>query len=225
MNDDADPRDLAVDDDATASDGPEWGDHAAASDGTTERAPLSGRWLRIAPWIVALLAVAVAVVATVQWQTLASAERAAEAVERAAGEFAVALTNWDAAGGGMLETREQLRASGTDRFGTDVDELFGPTDDLGSLAELGARSEGELRDVFVQSISEDRAEVLAVVLQRVVTDVTEGTEVSLRFAQVRLVDQDGTWLVDEVELLVDSLRESAVRTDEGGQVPDQDPAP
>lgn len=233
MNDD-DARDLVVSD-PDRPDDEDTGDldhvadddelAASSEDVTTDAdrpdpGPDRRRWLWLAaPWVVTVLAVAVAVVATVRWQALSSVERDAAGVERAAGEFLATLTNWDAVEGGMQDTREQLRAAGTPRFATDVDELFGTTGDLATLAELGARSEGEVRDVFVQSLSGDDAEVLAVAVQRVVTDVTAGAEVSMRFAQMQLVREDGTWLVDEVELLVDSLREGTVRTDDPDGAP------
>lgn len=168
------------------------------------------------PWIVAgiavLVAVATAIVAAI---LVADARRPAadlEAVEQAAGQFALDLTTWDASDG-MADTREQLRGSGTETFAADVDQLFGGTDDLASLEELGARSEGEVRDVLVQSLEGDEAEALAVVVQRVTTDVTEGEEVSLRYARLGLRRQGGEWRVHEVELVVDVLQEAAERSD------------
>jgi hypothetical protein len=180
------------------------------------RAPSSGRSSARLPWTVAGIALFVAIATAIGAAFLiADARRPASdiaAVEQAAGQFTLALTNWDASAG-MGETREELRAAGTESFAADVDDLFGGTDDLATLAELGARSTGEVRDVLVQRIDGDQAVALAVVVQRVTTEVTEGEEVSLRYAELSLVRDGGTWRVEQVDLVVDALQESAARTD------------
>ncbi len=169
------------------------------------------------PWIVAAIAMLVAVASVVVAFVIVAAERRPTedlaAVEQTAGQFALDLTTWDASDG-MADTRERLREAGTGAFAADVDELFGGTDDLATLAELGARSEGEVRDVLVQSLEGDEATALAVVVQRVTTAVTEGEEVSLRYALLTLQREDGVWRVHEVELVVDALQEAATRLDE-----------
>jgi hypothetical protein len=169
------------------------------------------------PWIVATIAVlalvATVIVAAVMITDARQTTAGLADVEQAAGEFALALTTWDASDG-MADTREQLREAGTESFATDVDQLFGGTDDLATLEELGARSSGEVRDVLVQSIDGDEAEALAVVIQRVATEVTEGEEVSLRYALIGMRREGGAWRVEQVELVVDALQEAAGRADE-----------
>lgn len=168
------------------------------------------------PWIVAGVAIVVALaVLVVAFVLVEDARRPAadlETVEQTAGSFALALTTWDASDG-MGDTREQLLGYGTETFAADVDDLFGGTDDLATLAEIGARSEGEVRDVLVQALDGDEATALVVVVQRVSTEVTEGEETSLRYAELQLV-RDGEWRVDQVDLVVDLLQESAERADE-----------
>ena len=158
--------------------------------------------LRAAPWVLVVLALAVAVASTVQWQRLAAAEAERDEVEATAGSFMLTLTTWDASEG-MAATREELREAGTERFGGEVDELFGTTEDLAGLEDIGARSEGEVRRSFVQEIDEDRARALIVVSQRLTADVLDGEEASVRYAELDLVRTGGRWLVDDVELLVD----------------------
>jgi hypothetical protein len=184
--------------------------------GEPVRDPATARSSARMPWTIAGIALLVAIATAIGAAFLvADARRPAgdlAAVEQATGQFALALTNWDASEG-MGETREELRAAGTERFAADVDELFGGTDDLATLAELGARSTGEVRDVLVQRIEGDQAVALAVVVQRVTTEVTEGEEVSLRYAELTLTRDGGAWRVDQVDLVVDALQESAARTD------------
>jgi hypothetical protein len=168
------------------------------------------------PWVVASVATVVAISAIVAAMVLVQqardGQREIAAVETTAGRFAAELTTWDATDG-MADTRETLRAAGTATFAGDVDQLFGGTDDLATLEELGARSVGEVEDVLVRSVDGDRAEALAVVVQEVTTDVTEGAEVSLRYARLGLAREDGEWRIDAVELVVDALQEAAQRTD------------
>lgn len=141
-----------------------------------------------------------------------------EAAEEAAGRFALALTSWDASDGGMVGTREQLRDASTDAFDSEVEQLFGGTDDLAELEEIGARSTSEVEELLVESVEGDQADVLAVIVQRVSTDITDGEEVSLRYARMGLLREDGAWKVDRVELLVDLLQETAERAP-GANIP------
>lgn len=170
-------------------------------------------------WAFAALGlIATAVLATLLLTGGDDADRAA--AEEAAGRFALALTTWDASDGGMATTREQLREASTDAFDSEVKQLFGGTDDLAELEEIGARSTSEVEQLLVERVEGDQADVLAVVVQRVSTDITEGEEVSLRYARMGLLREDGAWQVDRVELLVDLLQDAAERLP-GTNVPGQ----
>jgi hypothetical protein len=162
-----------------------------------------GRLPAVLPWVLVALAVLAAVFATWRWQELAAQERAREDVAASVSAFVTSLTTWDASAG-MSEVREELRAGGTESFARDVDELFGSTEDLAGLAELGARSEGEVESVYVQSLRGEVAEALAVVVQQVSTDTSDFPEVHRRFAEVVLQRVDGRWLVEDLQLLVDT---------------------
>jgi hypothetical protein len=193
-------------------------DETTPTAATAQRSPARGRQrlLRAAPWVLLVLALAVAVASTVQWRSLAALEQERDAVERTAATFVLTLTTWDATEG-MAATREELRESGTERFAGEVDELFGTTEDLAGLEEVAASSQGEVRHAFVQEIDDDRALTLIVATQRLTADVVEGEEVSVRYAEVALVRSDGRWQVDDVELLVDVAdqhAEASLPTDE-----------
>jgi hypothetical protein len=204
----AGPAGHVTDDDppADAPDGPADAGGTDAGDGDSPTR--WRRWRRALPWVLVVLAVAVAVASTWQWQQLAAEERERDGVAESAGTFMLTLTNWDSTEG-MGAVREELQGHGTGRFAGEVDELFGTTEDLRELAEIGARSEGEVRRLFVQEIEDDRAVALVVLIQRVVTDVTEGEEISVRYAELDLLQDDSTWLIDEVELLVDVAQQEA----------------
>jgi hypothetical protein len=176
------------------------GDAGTRPPASTVRLPTA---LIVVAVVLLLVAIVIAGYSTWQWQAVASQERTREDVQVATLQFVTTLTTWDAADG-MTATRDALREAGTERFAREVDELFGTTEDLRGLADLGARSEGEVRDVFVQSVDDDRAEAFAVVLQQATTDVVETPEVHLRYASLVLERVEGRWLVDGLELLVDT---------------------
>lgn len=173
--------------------------------------PGGGRGLpaRLAPWLLVALALAVAVVATVQWQSLRAVEDERSAVQRTASTFMLELTTWDAADG-MAETRETLQEAGTERFAGEVDELFGTTEDLAALSEIGASSEGSVEQAYVQAIEGEQATVLVVVDQALTTQAGEGSQQHTRYAELSLLQRDDAWLIDDVVLLVDA------RDQEGG---------
>lgn len=205
-------------DDDIASD-----EHGAPEHGDDGDRP-SGRWrprprqvLRAAPWVLLVLALAVAVTSTIRWQQLAAEQAVREEVDAAAGSFVLTLTTWDASEG-MAATREELRQAGTERFAGEVDELFGTTEDLAGLEDIGARSEGEVRRSFVQEVDDDRATALVVVDQRITADVLDGEETSVRYAELDLVRTSGDWLVDEVELLVDVATRDAAPVTPGTEL-------
>lgn len=185
----------------------------APVDGTGSDAPATGPastgGTRL-PWVIAGIAAVAAIVFGILWALEVTDDQDLDAIEEAAGRFALTLTSWDASDG-MGDTREQLRDASTERFASEVDELFGGTDDLAELEEVGARSSAEVEDVLVQRVDGDSAEVLAVIVQRVTTEITDGEEVSLRYARLGMVETDQGWRVDQVELLVDLLQQSAER--------------
>lgn len=180
---------------------PEATDAAGTTEAPTTPDTPPRRLTGLLPWTIAALAVAVAVVATVQWRDLADREAAREDVAAAASAFLVHLTTWDA-DDGLDDTRAALEAAGTDGFRAEVDDLFGG--ELGAaLEEIGAASEGEVRDLFVQRIEGDQALVFAVVVQRVDADADE--QVTVRSARVHLERSGDGWLVEQVDLVEDAL--------------------
>lgn len=156
------------------------------------------RPLALLPWLVALGAIAVAVFSTVQWQSLRAEADDRRDVVVAATNFVTDLVNWDASDG-IDDTVQALREQGTGRFLAQAEQLFGgPVGDELELAD--ASSTGEIEDLFVQSLEGDRAEVFAVVAQRVSSDVADASEVQLRRVILQLERVEDTWRVENVEL-------------------------
>lgn len=192
-----DGRARQADDTAAGDDAPVGPDR---EDGDPEGRP--ARWW-VLPWLIATVAVLVAVATTSQWLTLRAEQQTRADVQRAAEEFVVALTTWDASDG-LEDTREELREAGTGAFLAEVDELFGGT--LGQeLEEFEAVSEGEVQDVFVQRIQGDEAIALGVVVQEVRTNLAEEPDRTVRSARLTLTRDGDRWLVSGVQLLADDV--------------------
>lgn len=180
--------------------------HAGGEDTDTREARRPARWW-VLPWLVAAVAVLVAMATTSQWLALRAEDQTRQDVLRAAEEFVVALTTWDASDG-LEDTREELREAGTGSFLTEVDELFGGT--LGDeLEEVEAVSTGDVQDVFVQRIQDDEAIALGVVVQRVSTNLSDAPDRTVRSARMTLTYEGERWLVSGVQLLADDVQGAA----------------
>lgn len=202
---------------------PETGEpEAAASSGTASGGPggAGARIRAVVPWLLAVLALAVAAYAVWQWQQLAVHERAREDVVAATTRFLTELTTWDASDG-MGDTRDALLELGTDNLAADVEALYGASDEMAELREIGARSTSTFEGVYVQRLDADRAETFAVLVQRVTTDLSPDVEVTVRYATVGLVRIDGAWKVDQLDLLVDTLGPDGQPRDTSITIPGQ----
>lgn len=151
----------------------------------------------VAPWIVAVVAVAVAVVALVQWWQLDRAASAEERSRETAGQVVAALTNWQA--DDLTAVRDTLERHGTQRF---VDEASQLLDQFAQgLQQAEARSTGELLNLVSEvEGGTDGAVALAIVRQEVTNSSLERPDVQCWGTRVILQQRDGRWLVDGVEL-------------------------
>lgn len=184
---------------------PTTGDADAAGDAGDRAGRRGGwrRWREPVAWALLVAALALAAVSTVQWQRLEGIEQDRAAAREAATEFMTTLTTWDATQG-MGGVRESLRDASTERFADEIDQLFGSTEDLAGLSALSARSEGEILRAHLQSVEGDDAVALVVAEQRLVAEEAAREQASTRYAELDLERADGAWLIDDVELLIDS---------------------
>lgn len=155
----------------------------------------------LVPWVLVAVLAGVTAVALLQWQTLRSADADTAQARAAAIEVVRLLTEWDASDG-LEDTRQELQALAADDFAGQIDELFG-AEEVQQLVEAGVRSEGEIGDVFVQSLEGDNAEVFAVVTQTTTTARVDFPTSVIQRAAITLERQDGRWLAVSVELTSD----------------------
>ncbi len=171
----------------------------------TAPATSAGRGRAALPWVLLAVAVGWAIFATLQYLPLAQAESDRQAIQATSLNFLQALTNWDASEG-LDVPLDEVRSYGTAVFQDEAASLF--RGELGqSLEAIGASSVGEVVDLFVQRADSEDALVFAVVRQELSNDVTTDVDEVFRGVRVFLLERDGTWLVDDVELLGEDLGE------------------
>lgn len=171
------------------------------SSGGAAPAPATRRWVTIIPWVVAVVALAIAGVSTWQWRQLASQQEAIDSARTAAVAFARDLTNWDASDG-LADEIERLRNQGTGPFLDEIDLVFGGDELTGQLESDGVSASGEVEEVFVQDFRDGVAEVFTVVsVVYRATDVERDLDpVTFPASLVLVRSGDGGWLVREVTI-------------------------
>ena len=155
----------------------------------------------LVPWVLVVVLGVVATVALLQWQQTRAMDAARDQARLAAIEVARLLTEWDASDG-LEDTRTDLQAVAGGDFAEQIDDLFG-ADEVQQLVDAKVTSEGELGDVFVQSLEGDLAEVFVVVTQTTSTQTVDLPTTVVQRAAITLERQDGQWIAVSVELTSD----------------------
>jgi type II secretory pathway pseudopilin PulG len=155
----------------------------------------------LVPWVLVVVLGAVAAVALLQWQSGRAEDIARSQARLAAIEVARLLTEWDASDG-LEDTRADLQAIASGDFADQIDELFG-ADAVRQLVDAKVTSEGEIGDVFVQSLEGDVAEVFVVVTQTTSTQAVDMPTAVVQRAAITLEREDGQWIAVSVELTSD----------------------
>jgi type II secretory pathway pseudopilin PulG len=155
----------------------------------------------LVPWVLVVVLGAVAAVALLQWQSARAEDIARSQARLAAIEVARLLTEWDASDG-LEDTRADLQAIASGDFADQIDELFG-ADAVRQLVDAKVTSEGEIGDVFVQSLEGDVAEVFVVVTQTTSTQAVDMPTAVVQRAAITLEREDGQWIAVSVELTSD----------------------
>lgn len=151
----------------------------------------------VAPWIVAVVAVAVAVVALVQWWQLDRGVADDREAREVAGQVVAALTNWQA--DDLSSVRGILDRHGTERFTDEASQLLDQF--AQGLQQAEARSTGEILNLVADAEEGAAGAVaLAVVRQEVTNTSLEQPDVQCWGTRVVLQRRSDSWLVDGVEL-------------------------
>lgn len=149
------------------------------------------------PWVLVALLAITTLVSTVGWMGSTGGDEAGREVRGAAITFVTELTNWDATDG-LDDTVATLRELGTGDFLTQIDEVLG--DEARATAEaVGAVSRGEIVEVLVSDVEDDRAVAIVIVEQELT--VAGESAIQEQVSRIEFVLVEGEWLVTRSELL------------------------
>lgn len=157
----------------------------------------SSAWIA---WTVAVALAMVAAFAVVQWRAVAGPEATVADARAAAVSYVEVLSTWDASSG-LEPTYAALVAGATEEFLPEVDEVFGD-EQREELVAADAVSTGTIEDVLTGEPESGTVQVVVIVEQFVVTGPTADPAARTeRVALLRMAEQDGQWLVDDLEML------------------------
>lgn len=149
-------------------------------------------------WLVAAGVMVLALVFVALGGPLQAEAREREAVRVTASALAQHLTTFE--GAAIDDWLAATQAQATPAYAAEVEELF-DAELRATLRGSDTRAEGELVDVFVQSIGEEQASAFAVVHQTVVNDrLDEPVEETLRM-EISLRQGERGWLAAGVEVM------------------------
>lgn len=149
-------------------------------------------------WTIAVLALAAAVFAGIQWADLYATEKARGEVADSARTVALRLTTFE--GEDIEEWYAATLETATGEYGQQLREVFDQAT-RDQLREIEAVSRGEIDNLFVQDINGDEASAFALVTQTYAnTSTANPVEDHLRM-DITLQKVEGEWLANEVAVL------------------------
>ena len=153
---------------------------------------------RALAWTIALLSLAAAVFAGMQWADLYAADRERTEVREAARTAATRLTTFE--GTDIEDWYASALETATGEYGEQLREVFNQ-ETRDQLRDIEAVSRGEVENLFIQEVQGDEARAFALVTQTSAnTSTADPVEDSLRM-DITLRRVDGEWLASEVAVL------------------------
>lgn len=196
----------AVDDTTVSDAGATASDEQPAVKGLHRRRGI-GSFLRSSwlPWIVAVLAIAIAVFSAIQASQarsevaqLRAAERVRAEVAREANTVALRLTTFE--GEDIEQWYTDIRDTATGKFKDQLGQVFNQ-ETRDTVREIGVVSVGEIQDLFVQDVDGDDARAFALVKQTYVNSSTPDPVEDHQRMDIHLKRVNGRWLASEVAVL------------------------
>jgi hypothetical protein len=148
--------------------------------------------------IVAVVGVAGTIAFGLKWSSLNGRNAAEAQVRQSASTFLVALTNFDAKSVDSDFSRITGMATGT--FAGQANEFFNSSIRT-ELETALASSRGQVRNLYIQSISGNQASVYAVVDQLYVNRSLSAPQSDVLRVVVQMTEGSGTWKVSDVTVL------------------------
>lgn len=153
---------------------------------------------RLAPWIVALIALGAAVTFFALWQKERGDDREVADMRSQATRFVEALTNFSA---DTIEADAQrIKSFAVGDFADEADAFFGERA-IEALKEAEATSEGDVQSVFVQSLEGDTGSVFAVVNETVSNSQRTQAQTDIIRLEIGMIKTSSGWKVNRVDVL------------------------
>lgn len=145
-----------------------------------------------------IVAIAAAVAFGISWANLDAKANTRAAVKETASRFLVDLTNFDASN--VDEEFSKVLAFSTGAFAHQARAFFDGKIRQ-ELEKAGASSRGQIRDLFVQSVSANHASVFGVVDQTYANDASKGANADVLRVVLGLTSTPAGWRISEVTVL------------------------
>lgn len=156
--------------------------------------PAAGRRRSVLPWVIAALAVLLAIGAAVYAYTQRAGDEEEQQAATVASEALIAVMNWDA--DSLDEVRGQLDEIGTERLRGEAEEILGEVAE--PLTEAGAVSEGEVVDLVVDA-SRGEGVAMGIVRQTISSETMDNETQTCWGVRVMLTQEGDRWLADRLE--------------------------
>ncbi|HEV8420158.1 MAG TPA: hypothetical protein VGR13_02240 [Actinomycetota bacterium] len=153
---------------------------------------------RTLPWTLFAAALAAAVLFAVLWQGSQANERRRAEVASTASSFLLALTNFS---GTTIESDiAEIRSYAVGDFAEQVEMFFDPQA-VAALRQAQARSVGQIRSLFVESLSGGSATVFGVVDEAVSNAAQTAPRTELIRIDIEMIETTEGWKVNRVNIL------------------------
>ena len=157
------------------------------------------KWIgRYLPWFLLVLALVAAATFGTLWQESRSEENAEDELRAQATEFIDDLTSISA------ETAEAdaeaIREWAVGDFGDEAEVFYGQ-EAIDAVVEAEATTEGEIEELFVQSLADGEGSVFAVVNYTVTNAGTEEPKTDTVRLSIEMIESEAGWKVNSVRLL------------------------
>jgi hypothetical protein len=155
------------------------------------------RWPYL-PWVVAGVAVGLAILFAILWQSAESPNRRRIQVAGSAREFLLALTNFS--GETIDQDAEEISSFAVGDFADQVRTFFNQRARQ-ALRKAKATSQGRVQKVFVESLSGDTASVFGVVSESVTNSATQTPRAEVLRIEMDMIETKDGWKVNRVNIL------------------------
>ena len=156
------------------------------------------RLKRYFPWVVAVLALLAAVTFGVLWQQESARASEEDELRAAATEFITDLTSISA--DTVEADAEAIKEWAVGDFADEAEVFYGPKA-IEAVVEADATTEGDVQELYVQSLAGGEGSVFAVVNYTVTNAGTEEPKSDIVRMSVELIQADGDWKVNSVRVL------------------------